>query len=95
MGVKLATLLSKAKTQGEVRIRRKDGDEFVVKPVRKSKSPLDVEGIRSVFPQTKSLTSSANPGKGRGRTILHRTYAFPIVGWNGNRKRRSGAPTWI
>ena len=42
---KLAAVLAKAKTEGEVRIKRKNGDEFTVKLVRKKKSPLDVKGI--------------------------------------------------
>ena len=42
---KLAAVLAKAKSQGEVRIKRKDGDEFTVKLVRKKKSPLDVKGV--------------------------------------------------
>ena len=42
---KLAAVLAKAKTEGEVRIKRKDGDEFTVKLVRKKKSPLDVKGV--------------------------------------------------
>lgn len=42
---KLARLLEEVLREGEVRIKRKDGQEFVVKPVSKSKSPLDVPGI--------------------------------------------------
>jgi hypothetical protein len=41
----LASLLDKAAQEGEVKIRRKDGQIFVVKPESKSGSPLDVEGI--------------------------------------------------
>jgi hypothetical protein len=42
---KLAQLLDEALKEGEVRIKRKDGQEFVVKPVSKEASPLDVPGI--------------------------------------------------
>ena len=42
---KLARLLDEVLREGEVRIKRKDGQEFVVKPITKSKSPLDVPGI--------------------------------------------------
>jgi hypothetical protein len=43
----LARLLDVAMKRGEVRIRRRDGTSFVIKPEdRKSaKSPLDVKGI--------------------------------------------------
>jgi antitoxin Phd len=42
---KLATLLDRATVEGEVRIKRKDGQVFVIKPLRESGSPLDVGGV--------------------------------------------------
>lgn len=42
---KLAALLDKAAAEGEVRIRRRDGSVFIVRPVPVSGSPLDVEGV--------------------------------------------------
>jgi PAS domain-containing protein len=42
---RLASLLEKAMEEGEVRIRRKDGRVFVIKPAPETGSPLDVEGI--------------------------------------------------
>ncbi|MBP6016161.1 MAG: hypothetical protein KA586_05520 [Candidatus Promineofilum sp.] len=41
----LAMLLDKAAHEGEVRIRRRDGSVFVVRPAAVSGWPLDVEGI--------------------------------------------------
>lgn len=41
----LASLLEKAVHDGEVRVRRKDGQIFVIVPDAVSGSPLDVEGI--------------------------------------------------
>ncbi len=41
----LASLLDKAVREGEVRVKRKDGQTFVIKPEQKAGSPLDVEGI--------------------------------------------------
>ena len=41
----LASVLEKAKKEGEVLIRRKDGSSFIIKSVSKEESPLDVEGI--------------------------------------------------
>lgn len=40
-----ASLLDLAVAQGEVRIQRRDGQTFVLRPEPVSKSPLDVEGI--------------------------------------------------
>lgn len=42
---KLASLLDQAVEEGEVRIKRRDGQTFVITPERRSGSPLDVEGI--------------------------------------------------
>jgi hypothetical protein len=41
----LASLLEKAAKEGEVKIRRKDGRVFVIRPEPKTGSALDVEGI--------------------------------------------------
>ncbi|NOX62908.1 MAG: type II toxin-antitoxin system Phd/YefM family antitoxin [Chloroflexi bacterium] len=41
----LASLLDKALVEGEVRIKRRDGQVFVVKPVEEKSSPLDIDGI--------------------------------------------------
>ncbi len=41
---KLSSVLEKARSEGEVLIKRKGGSTFVVKPVSAKKSPLDVGG---------------------------------------------------
>ena len=41
----LATLLDKALQDGEVRIKRRDGRVFVVRPQVQPSSPLDIAGI--------------------------------------------------
>jgi antitoxin Phd len=41
----LATILENAAREGEVRVKRRDGRVFVIKPVIIEKSPLDVAGI--------------------------------------------------
>lgn len=42
---KLATLLEEAAREGRVKIKRKDGQAFVITPDQRVGSPLDVEGI--------------------------------------------------
>lgn len=42
---RLATLLDEASQEGEVRIKRRDGDEYVVRPLRPTGSPLDAESM--------------------------------------------------
>lgn len=41
----LASLLDRARTEGAVRIRRKDGQKFILQPEKQSRSPLDVPGL--------------------------------------------------
>jgi antitoxin Phd len=42
---KLATLLEQVIREGEVRIKRKDGQIFVIRPETRAGSPLDVESL--------------------------------------------------
>ena len=44
---RLASLLEQSRREGEVRIRRRDGQMFVVQPVTGMGSPLDVPGVRA------------------------------------------------
>lgn len=41
----LSTILEQAFVQGEVRIKREDGQVFILKPEKTSRSPLDVPGL--------------------------------------------------
>ncbi len=41
----LAAVLEQAAREGEVRIKRKDGQVFVIKPEFGKDSPLDIEGV--------------------------------------------------
>ena len=42
---KLSAILEKARIEGEVLIKRRDGSVFVIKPLSKAGSPLDVNGV--------------------------------------------------
>ncbi|GIV81250.1 MAG: hypothetical protein KatS3mg051_0604 [Anaerolineae bacterium] len=42
---RLAELLEKAAQEGEVRIRRRDGRVFVVRPERTEASPFEIRGL--------------------------------------------------
>jgi len=42
---RLAAVLEQACRDGEVRIQRRDGQSFVLKPEKQSTSPLDVCGV--------------------------------------------------
>ncbi|MFP4345526.1 MAG: type II toxin-antitoxin system prevent-host-death family antitoxin [Anaerolineales bacterium] len=42
---KLADLLDQAAEKGEVRVRRRDGQVFVIRPAPVTTSPLDVGGV--------------------------------------------------
>jgi antitoxin Phd len=42
---RLSELLNRARREGEVQIRRRDGQRFVVRPSEGTGSPLDVPGV--------------------------------------------------
>jgi hypothetical protein len=42
---KLAALLERARREGAVRVKRRDGQVFLIQPERPRRSPLDVPGI--------------------------------------------------
>ena len=42
---KFASLLERARREGAVRVKRRDGQVFLIQPERRRRSPLDVPGI--------------------------------------------------
>ena len=42
---KFSAVLEKAKAEGSVLVKRKDGSVFMIQPITKPESPLDVEGV--------------------------------------------------
>jgi len=42
-----ASVLERARCEGAVRVKRRDGQVFVIQPERAQRSPLDVPGIES------------------------------------------------
>jgi antitoxin Phd len=44
---RLAFLLDRARKEGSVRIRRRDGQKFILQPELQSRSPLDVPSIKT------------------------------------------------
>ena len=61
----LSKLLEQACTQGEVRIKGVDGQEFIVRPV--NRSPLDVGKVEVKPPLTaEEIISAVREGRERG-----------------------------
>ncbi len=54
---RLATLLDEARRGGEIRIKRRDGSEFAVRPVARGTSPLDVPGVDSGLTREEILSA--------------------------------------
>jgi len=42
---RLASLLDRARREGAVRIKRRDGQKFILQPEQGSRSPLEVPGL--------------------------------------------------
>lgn len=54
---KLASLLEQAAKYGEVRIKRRDGQVFVIRPQKREGSPLNVNGIKKKLSRREILRS--------------------------------------
>jgi PHD/YefM family antitoxin component YafN of YafNO toxin-antitoxin module len=46
---RLASLLDRARKEGSVRIRRRDGQKFILQPELQYRSPLDVPSIKTTI----------------------------------------------
>jgi hypothetical protein len=44
---RLSSLLDRARKEGSVRIRRRDGQKFILQPEVQTRSPLDVPSIKT------------------------------------------------
>lgn len=44
---KLASLLDEVREQGSAQIKRRNGETFIIKPVKEEKSSLDIPGVNS------------------------------------------------
>ena len=62
---KLAKLLDDARQEGEVQIKRRDGQTFVLKPFDQEKSPLDVTGVTTGI-SLSELNSAVRESRERG-----------------------------
>jgi len=69
----LASLLNQARREGEVRIRRRDGQLFAVQPLAKrSRSPLDVPGV-NVRATTADVIAAVRESRGSTRRLLRKS----------------------
>jgi len=59
-----SSVLDRAKAEGQALIRRKDGSLFVVKPMTKSSSPLDVKGVDTGL-SAKEIVETIREGRER------------------------------
>ena len=64
---RLARLLDEARRGGEVRIKRRDGSEFAVRPVPSGGSPLDVPGVDTDLSREEIL-AAVRESRERGAT---------------------------
>ncbi|MBI2567740.1 MAG: type II toxin-antitoxin system Phd/YefM family antitoxin [Candidatus Schekmanbacteria bacterium] len=62
---RLASVLDQAAKEGAVRIKRRDGQSFLIVPEKPSRSPLDVPGV-DVTVSTEELVGIVREGRERG-----------------------------
>jgi len=74
---KFAAILERARREGAVRVKRRDGQVFIIQPDRSPHSPLDVAGIdtnlsaEEIVDMIREMRQreSASHQKGSGRTV--------------------------
>ena len=83
---KFASLLERARREGAVRVKRRDGQVFVIQPERTGRSPLDVEGIDTglstaeivdIVREMRQRVRVEQPAKSSRRTIRKRRLKMP------------------
>ena len=60
----LASLLEQAEKEGEIRIKRKDGRIYTIRPYPETGSPLDVEGV-DIAVDTAEIVALIREGRAR------------------------------
>lgn len=65
----LSDLLNRARREGQVEIRRRDGQIFVVRPAATRGSPLDVPGVGSGFSRREIVGLVRESRKSTGRLV--------------------------
>jgi hypothetical protein len=74
---KFAAILERARREGAVRVKRRDGQVFIIQPDRSPHSPLDVAGIATNLSAEEIVDmiremrqrESASHQRGSGRTV--------------------------
>ncbi len=61
----LAAVLDEAKREGEVRITRRDGTAFALRPVEKKASALDVPAVEGVEVTSEEIAEMIREGRDR------------------------------
>lgn len=61
---KFATILDVAQLEGSVRITRRDGTTFLIRPEKEKSSPLDVKGVPLNFTR-EEIVSAVREGRER------------------------------
>jgi len=78
---KFAAILERARREGAVRVKRRDGQVFVIQPERSRRSPLDVAGIATdlsgeeivdIVREMRRRAGIPPPGQAHGRSIRKR-----------------------
>lgn len=60
----LAKLLEEASLEGEVEIKKRDGQRFILKPIRKKASALDIPGVDTDI-QLEEIQQAIREGRNR------------------------------
>lgn len=89
---RLAELLNRARREGEVEIRRRDGQVFVVRPRASAGSPLDVPGVNTDLSR-EEIVGLVRESRRSTERFLKQTKS-PNRRLQPTRRRRGQAKSW-
>jgi prevent-host-death family protein len=69
---RLAEVLNRARREGEVEIRRRDGQVFVVRPITSVGSPLDVPVVRTGLSRREIVRFVRESRRSQGKAVRYR-----------------------
>jgi antitoxin (DNA-binding transcriptional repressor) of toxin-antitoxin stability system len=92
---RLAALLDRARREGRVQIRRRNGQVFLLLPAKSERTPLNVPGVRAKLPRGELLTWLRDSREDSATRLLDRGLSDKRVRGaraTSNSKRRRQAP---
>ena len=85
---RLAELLNRARREGQVQIRRRDGQVFLLRPAKPDRAPLDVPGVPVKLARREILAWIKSGRENSAERLIDRTASKKEVSPTQKKRRR-------